>query len=107
MSIYALGKEPFPTALATSREGSAPAFRPHPGTKTVLALARPFRWLVSAFHKAGKYTRRELRAVTLGWSKRLSILSIENVDSFDLVRKLPFISRVARVRDFWNKQCKR
>jgi hypothetical protein len=36
-------------------------------------LARSFGWLISAFHKAEKLARRELRAVTLGWGRALSI----------------------------------
>lgn len=92
MSIYAFGKEAFPAALTAPCKCGASAFRPHPGTKTVLTFARSLRWLVSAFHKAEKYLRRELRAVTLGWSKALSILSDGKADRFDLVRKLPFIS---------------
>jgi hypothetical protein len=90
MSIDTFGKEPFPPALPAPRKRGAPAFRPHPGTKTVLAFARSLRWLVSAFHKAEKYLRRELRAVTLGWSKALSILSAEECRSIRLGAEVAF-----------------
>ena len=36
MDFCALRQETFATALATSREGSPPAFRAHPRTKAVL-----------------------------------------------------------------------
>jgi len=66
MSIDAFGKKPFAAALTAPGERRASAFRSHPGAKTVLTFARALRWLVSAFHKAEKCPRRELRAVTLG-----------------------------------------
>jgi len=54
MAIDAFGQKPFASALTTAREGGASAFRPHARPKTVLALARSFGWLISAFHKAEK-----------------------------------------------------
>jgi hypothetical protein len=50
----AFGQKPLASALATTREGGASAFRPHPRSKTVLLLARSFGSLKSAFHKAEK-----------------------------------------------------
>jgi len=77
MALDALRQEAFAAALATAREGSASAFGPHAGAKTVLAFARSLGWLISAFHKTEKFAGRELRAVTLGWSGGLSTLSGE------------------------------
>jgi hypothetical protein len=54
MTIHAFWQQAFAAALATSGEGGAAAFRPHPRAKTVLLLARSFGWLISAFHKAEK-----------------------------------------------------
>ena len=73
VAIDAFRQKSLASALATAREGGASAFRPHAGPKTVLLLARSFGWLISAFHKAEKLARRELRAVTLGWGRALSI----------------------------------
>jgi hypothetical protein len=72
MTLDALGQKAFASALTTARERSASALGPHPRSKTVLTFAGPFRWLISAFHKAEKSAPRELRAVTLGWSPGLS-----------------------------------
>jgi len=73
MALDTFGQKPLPPALTTSREGGASAFRPHACPKTVLPLARSFRWLIGAFHKAENSRPRELRAVILGWGKALSI----------------------------------
>jgi hypothetical protein len=54
VELDAFGQKPLPSALATTREGGASAFRSHSGAKTVLALPSSFGWLVSAFHKAEK-----------------------------------------------------
>ena len=75
MTLDALRQEPLASALATTRESGASAFGPHAGTKTVLLFARSLGWLISTFHKAEKFAPRELRAVTLGWSRGLSTLS--------------------------------
>ena len=66
MALNAFRQESLASALATSREGGASAFRPHACPKTVLPLARSFRWLIGAFHKAENSRPRELRAVILG-----------------------------------------
>src|SRR5438477_8003842 len=102
MELDSLWQQAIASALAPPRECGAPAFRAHARAKTVLTFARPFRWLISAFHKAEKSARRELRAVTLGWGRALSMWSArEDVDlrcrSEDAV-----ISRVASALDFWN-----
>ena len=73
VAINAFRQKSLSSALTAAREGGASAFRPHSGTKTVLLLARSFGWLISAFHKAEKLARRELRAVILGWGRALSI----------------------------------
>jgi hypothetical protein len=73
VTIDTFGQKSLASALATAREGGASAFGPHSRPKTVLLLACSFGWLISAFHKAEKYARRELRAVTLGWGRALSI----------------------------------
>jgi len=54
VAIDAFRQKSLASSLAASREGGAPAFRPHAGPKTVLLLARSFGWLISAFHKAEK-----------------------------------------------------
>ena len=54
VAIDAFGQQSLATALATARKCGASAFRPHARAKTVLALARSFGWLISAFHKAEK-----------------------------------------------------
>jgi hypothetical protein len=54
MTIDAFWQQTFAAALTTTRQGSASAFGPHAGAKTVLLLARSFGWLISAFHKAEK-----------------------------------------------------
>ena len=92
-------QKPFASALTASRECGAAAFGLHVRAKTVLAFACALGWLISAFHKAEKYLRRELRAVTLGWSRGLSMRAERTMSIFD--------SQVARARNFWNKQCKR
>jgi hypothetical protein len=55
MSLDAFREEAFSAALAPARQRCAPAFCFHTRTKTVLAFARTFGWLVSAFHKTAKY----------------------------------------------------
>jgi hypothetical protein len=68
--VVALGprwQKAFTSALTPAREGGPSAFRSHTRAETVLSLPGPFRWLISAFHKAEKFASRELKAVTLGW----------------------------------------
>jgi len=50
MNFHALRQQPFPTALAPPRERCPAAFRAHPGAKTMLVFAGPFRALECAFH---------------------------------------------------------
>jgi len=45
MDLCALRQQALATALATSREGSAPAFRAHARAKTVLVFPGAFRAL--------------------------------------------------------------
>jgi len=75
MSFHPFWQEALATALTPARERGAPAFGPHAGAETVLAFACAFGWLISAFHKAEKYFRRDLRAVKVRTSRVLSISS--------------------------------
>ena len=52
MTIDAFWQQAFAAALTAAGKGGASAFRPHTRAKTVLALARSFGCLISAFHKA-------------------------------------------------------
>jgi hypothetical protein len=107
VAINPFRQKPFTSALTASRERGAAAFGPHARAKTVLAFACALGWLISAFHKAEKYLRRELRAVTLGWSRGLSMRAERTMSIHSTVSGQLFDSQVARARDFWNKQCKR
>jgi len=62
-----LWQKAFTSTLTPARECGPSAFRSHTRTEAVLTLPGPFRWLISAFHKAEKFASRELKAVTLGW----------------------------------------
>jgi len=104
MTIDPFRQESFSAALATSREGGAPTFRSHPGTETVLALASSFRWLISAFHKAEKCAGREFGAVTLGWSRGLSMYLAWMLDLL-VVRTGTSIRGLPARRISANKQC--
>ena len=73
MAIDAFRQQAFATALTASRKRGASTFGPHPRAKTVLTLACPLGWLISAFHKTENSRPRELRAVTLRMSRGLSI----------------------------------
>ena len=73
VALNAFWKKTLASALSTPCESRSSAFGAHARAKPVLALASPFRWLISAFHKTEKFARRELRAVTLGWERVLSI----------------------------------
>ena len=73
MPFDAFRQQSFAAALTASRKGGASAFGPHPRAKTVLTLACPLGWLISAFHKTENSRPRELRAVTLRMSRGLSI----------------------------------
>jgi hypothetical protein len=54
VKIDAFWQQALAAALTAAGEGGASAFRPHTRAKTVLALARSFGCLISAFHKAEK-----------------------------------------------------
>ena len=73
MSLDAFRQEPFPAALTPPRKSSASALGPHSGTEAMLAFAGAFGCLIGAFHKAENKCRRDLRAVTLGMGRALSI----------------------------------
>jgi hypothetical protein len=73
VKIDAFWEQTFATALAPAREGGASAFGLHPRTETVLLFASAFGWLIRSFHKTEKLLRRDLRAVTVGMSRALSI----------------------------------
>lgn len=98
MTLDAFRQEPFAPALTTTREGGASAFGPHASTKTVLLFARSLRWLISTFHKAEKFARRELRAVTLGWSGGLSTLSGEGCNSLNRCCQRPRFLRLSNAK---------
>jgi len=66
MTVSPLRQQTLPATLTAPRQSRATSFGSHAGTKTVLPFARSFRRLIGAFHKAEKFARRELRAVTLG-----------------------------------------
>ena len=73
MAFDAFGQQTFAAALTPPGEGGAAAFRFHPRTKTVLAFAGAFGRLVSAFHEAEQFSRRDFGAVTVEMAKGLSI----------------------------------
>ena len=97
VTIDSFRQETFSAALTTPGETGPTAFGSHAGTEAVLAFASPFGCLISAFHKAEKFLRRELKAVILGWHEGLSMWSGVGSRSE---------SRVASEFNFWNKQCK-
>lgn len=94
MPFDAFREQSFAAALSAPREDRAPAFGAHAGTKTVLTLPRSLGGLVSAFHKDRNRSRGDLRAVTLGVSKGLSIAW--RAPTYDLP--------IARTPIFWDKQ---
>ena len=51
MPFHTPWKQTFTAALAAARQGRAPPFSLHAGTKTMLTFACSLGWLVSAFHK--------------------------------------------------------
>jgi hypothetical protein len=81
MAIHSLRQKTLSTPLTASGKSGAAAFGLHASAKTMLALASSFRSLISAFHKTEKFARRELKAVTLGWSRGLSMYQ-----GLDLIR---------------------
>ena len=80
MAIHPFRQKPLSAALPAPGERRPAALGLHPGAETVLAFTSSLRWLVGTFHKAEKYARRELRALTLKWSPGLSIYSVANGD---------------------------
>jgi hypothetical protein len=54
MSLDAFWQQPFSPALPTPCQDRATAFRPHPGTKTMLTFTCSLGRLVSPFHKTEK-----------------------------------------------------
>jgi len=52
MILRALGQQTLATALPASSQDGSTALGFHPRTKSMLTLARPFRWLVGSFHAA-------------------------------------------------------
>jgi hypothetical protein len=53
MFFNAFRQETLAAAATAARQDSPASLVFHPRTKTVLAFARSFRWLVSPFHKIG------------------------------------------------------
>ena len=49
-----LWQQAFPAALTAAAEDGASALGLHPCAKTKLSFARPFAWLISAFHRTLK-----------------------------------------------------
>ena len=73
MAFDAAREQPFASALAAASERGATAFCFHTGAKTVLAFTRAFGGLIGAFHKAGRFARRDFGAVTVEIRVALSI----------------------------------
>jgi hypothetical protein len=80
MAIHPFRQQPLSAALPAPGQRRPTALGSHPGAETVLAFPSSLRWLVGTFHKAEKYARRELRALTLKWGQGLSIYSGANGD---------------------------
>jgi hypothetical protein len=59
MSLCAFGQKPFAAPLPPARERSAPGFRLHAGTKTMLTFAGSLGSLKSAFHNDGRLAAGE------------------------------------------------
>jgi len=73
MPLHPFWQQAFPAAPASPGKSRPPAFAFHPGAESVLTFARPFRWLISAFHKNRKVVSARRRAVIVGMSEALSI----------------------------------
>jgi hypothetical protein len=63
MALNPFGQQTFAPTLATACEDGAAAFGFHAGAKAVLAFAGAFGRLVSAFHKAEQFSRRDFGAL--------------------------------------------
>jgi hypothetical protein len=113
MVFDALGQETLSSALPPTGKGSPATFRFHPRAKTVLAFARAFRWLVSAFHSenpSGGNGRSgdlfvnaapALFAVAAVYDRRLrATTSRRRRSSNDRPSRKPL--SVATMRFFWN-----
>jgi hypothetical protein len=80
MAFDAAREQTFAAALAAPSERGAAAFGFHTGAETVLAFARAFGRLIGAFHKAGRFARRDFGAVTVEMRIALSIARKLTVD---------------------------
>jgi hypothetical protein len=91
MDFHTLRQQPFPTALPTPGEGGPPAFRAHPGAKSMLLFSGPLRALECAFHDVACR-----RAPTLGTFLFLSTVA-SNLDIVILLL-LVLVIDVVRLR---------
>jgi hypothetical protein len=73
VAFYPFRQEAFAAALSPTSERGPATFGFHSRPKPVLLLACALGWLISAFHKAEASLRSELRAVTVGMTRALSI----------------------------------
>jgi hypothetical protein len=80
VAVDAAREQTFASPLATTSERGAAAFGFHTGAKTMLAFARAFGRLIGAFHKAGRFARRDFGAVTVEMRVALSIARKLTVD---------------------------
>jgi hypothetical protein len=80
MAFDAARQQTFAAALPAPGERSAAALGLHPRAETVLAFARPFGRLISAFHKTELFARRDFGAVTVEMRGALSITRRLTVD---------------------------
>ena len=87
MALDAFWQKALAAALASARESRASTFGLHACAESVLTFPCAFRWLISAFHKAGPCDSRELKAVTLGWSRGMS-MQAQGMSIF-WIRRLP------------------
>jgi hypothetical protein len=76
--LYSLGQETFASALTSSRKNGAATFCFHPRAKTVLALPRSFRRLISSFHSAMRRAGGTVEAEP-GLSTRPGLLLARNL----------------------------
>lgn len=78
VAFYPFWQEAFAAALSPSSECGPATFGFHSRPKSVLLLARALGWLISAFHKTEASLQSELRAVTVGMTRVLSISRANN-----------------------------
>jgi hypothetical protein len=74
VALNTFGQKSLPAALPPAGKYGAAALGLHAGAEPVLAFARAFRWLISAFHRAENRCWRDLGAVKVWMTKALSIL---------------------------------